>query len=129
MRAISIFLTFMMCSTGMSWPRGSSATEPEFDDISNGVETVINKNLLNELNPIVFSVIELVMTQMDLPIPPSQIPVGRLGTLRVFFDDARCSGVRLDKGTEAGLFFDTDLVGLTFKMDLKCHVNFTTNFR
>jgi hypothetical protein len=110
----------------MAWP---SPPEPEFDDITNGIETVISKNLLDEMNPLVFRVIELVLTQMDLPIPPSQIPVGPLGTLRVFFNDARCSGVRVEKNSNAGVFFDTDIVGLTFKMDLKCNVNFTTNLR
>lgn len=118
-----------MCSTGMAWLWPTAPSEPEFDDITNGIETVINKNLLDEMNPIVFNVIELVLTQMDLPLPPSQIPVGPLGTLRVYFNDTRCTGVRLDKTSDAGVFFDTDVVGLTFKMDMKCTVNFTTNLR
>lgn len=114
----------------MAWPWRSAVEEPPMEDIAYGIETVINTNLLNEMNPMIFSVIELVLTQMDLPIPPSQIPVGPLGTLRVFFDDTRCKAVRLDhSGVKAGLFLDKDLVGLTFKMDLKCDVKFSTNLR
>ena len=111
------------------WSKAAKETE-EMDDILYGVETVINSSLVQEMNPLIFGIIELVLTQVELPLPPSQIPIGSLGSIKVVFNDTRCHGVRIYKTLETtGVFFDTDLVGLTFTMDLKCAVNFSTNLR
>ena len=127
MKLVDLILIFYFLS-GCALARKVRGHE-EYDDVSNGVETVIKSTLINQMNPLIFGIVELVLTQMDLPIPPSQIPVGPLGTLRVFFDDTRCSGVRLDKSVSPGVFLDENIVGFKFKMDLKCRVNFRTNLR
>lgn len=129
LKLLIVSLLALSVQSAWWWPwtrkKDSSNVPFTYYNHTTGVETVITKNFVKELNPFAYSLLKLIITGIKIPIPPQEVGQGRLITVN--FEDATCHQLRIIQDEEApGLYFGDGFIGLGVKFDAKCRAWFQT---
>jgi hypothetical protein len=111
------------------WPWSRKKDSPQVPFVyyneTTGVEAVITKDFIQELDPFVFGLLKLIITGIKIPISPQKLGPG--GLITINFEDATCHQLRIIRDQEApGLYLGDGFIGLGVKFDVKCRTWFQT---
>jgi hypothetical protein len=128
LKLLIVSLLVLAVQSAWWWPfprkKESSNVPFVYYNETTGVETVITKNFMQELNPTAYSLLKLIITGIKLPLAPQKLAKG----VTVYFEHATCHQIKIIRDEEApGLYLGDGFIGLGVKFDAKCRSWFQTS--
>lgn len=124
---VTVLVLSVQSSWWWPWPKKDPSQVPfVYYNETTGVETIVTKGFVKELNPFAISLLKLIITGIKIPIPDQK--VGRSGLITVHFDDVNCHKLRILADESApGLYLGDGFVGLSVRLDAQCRSWFNTS--